>query len=96
MAVKTKKNKMVKGSTTLIKPDGLQSDQAHKYFNLQRIISDTGIQNDKLYNNMKGAYNSLTKDERKQIATCLMGPVKNIFERLGMVVSFSKLPDNGS
>jgi hypothetical protein len=91
MAVKTtKKKKMVKG-TTIVKPEDI--DEAHKYFNLQRVISDTRIQSDKVYNNMKGAYNSLSGDERKQIATCLMGPVVNLFKRLGMQVSFSKLQE---
>lgn len=82
---------MIKGSTQAKKPDG-----PHKFFNLQKIIEATQIQPDKVYNNFKGVYSSLTNEERKQIATALMMPVQKIFEGLGMVVSFSKLPENGN
>jgi hypothetical protein len=90
MAVKTKKKvvkkRRFKASDTI---DPVKD--AHKYFNLQKVIEQTCIQPDKIYNNMKGLYNSLTLEERKQIATCLMIPVANIFERLGMKVTFSPL-----
>lgn len=66
---------------------------AHKYFNLQMILKTTRLNPDKVYNNFKGAYNSLSPEEKKQIATALMIPTKEMFARLGMDVSFSKLAD---
>lgn len=90
-----KKKKMIKGSVRAAAPDALNEADAHKFFNLQRVIEATRIQPDKIYNNMKGVYSSLSPEEHKQIATCLMSPVRNFFARLGMHVSFSKLPDNG-
>lgn len=89
MTIKGKE--VIKGTLQLLQNKEETDEVGHKFFNLQKIIKVTGIQNDKVYNNFKGAYNSLTDAEKKQIATCLMGPVKNIFERLGMAVSFSKL-----
>jgi len=79
--------KVVKGTEPKID----DPTEIRKYFNLQKVIAVTGVQGDKIYNNMKGAYNSLTQDEKKRIATCMMVPVKVFFEKLGMAVSFSRL-----
>lgn len=68
---------------------------SHKFFNLQRIVSSTGIQQDKIYNNMKGHYDSLSAEEKKRIATVLMIPIRDMFKRLGMGVKFHKLGPNG-
>jgi hypothetical protein len=85
-----KSKEVIKGTLELLKQREDDADEVgHKFFNLQKIIKVTGIQPDKVYNNFKDKYNSLTIDEKKQIATCLMLPVKNVFERLGMVVSFA-------
>jgi hypothetical protein len=65
---------------------------AHKFFNLQRVITETKIDQDKVYNNFKGEYKSLSPEEGKQIATCLMRPVQDIFARLGMRVKFEPMP----
>lgn len=86
--VKSSKKRMVKGSTRL---KSEEDNRPHKYFNLQKVIEQTRLNSDKVYNNFKGLYSSLNDEERKQIATCLMGPTKAMFERLGMSVSFSKL-----
>lgn len=84
----TTKSKMIKGSAPV---KGENEDR--KYFNLQKLSLDTGISQDKLYNNMKGIYDSLTDAEKKAIAVCLMGPVKNFYGRLGMIVTFNKAPE---
>jgi len=98
MTTKTKKKKPAKtAKITRVKPDeALDARAAHKFFNLQSIIEVTHIQEDKVYNNFKGAYNSLTPEEKKRIATCLMIPIVSVFERLGMKVTFSKLDTNGA
>jgi hypothetical protein len=89
-----KSKEVIKGTLELLRNREDEADEVgHKFFNLQKIIKVTGIQPDKVYNNFKDKYNSLTDAEKKQIATCLMLPVKNVFERLGMSVSFSKLPE---
>lgn len=81
---------MVKGPTKMIKVEDTTTDDDRRYFNLQKVANTTKIQQDKIYNNFKGMYTSLTAEEKKQIATCLMGPVKKMFESLGMSVSFFK------
>jgi hypothetical protein len=90
MTTRTKKKKPAKISR-LKAEDALDARAAHKFFNLQSIIEVTGIQEDKVYNNFKGVYNSFTPEEKKRIATCLMIPAVSVFERLGMKLTFSKL-----
>lgn len=95
MATKTKKKKQA-GLADLLDREFEKAGRApHKFFNLQSIIEVTGIQTDKVYNNFKGVYNSLTPDEKKRIATCLMIPTASVFETLGMKVTFAKLEANG-
>lgn len=93
MTTKTKKKKPK--ITRLKAEDALTAKAAHKFFNLQSIIEVTKIQEDKVYNNFKGVYNSFTNEEKKRIATCLMIPTVTVFESLGMRVTFSKLESNG-
>jgi len=95
MTTRSKKKKPAKISR-LKAEDALDARAAHKFFNLQSIIEVTGIQEDKVYNNFKGVYNSFTPEEKKRIATCLMIPAVSVFERLGMKVTFSKLDQNGA
>lgn len=85
----TSENKMIKGSAIASE---VTVEDSHKFFNLQKIIATTRIQQDKLYNNMKGSYDSLTTEEKKRVATCLMIPVRDMFARLGMSVSFQPIP----
>jgi len=94
MTTRSKKKKPAK-ITRLKAEDALNAKAAHKFFNLQSVIEVTGIQEDKVYNNFKGVYNSFTPEEKKRIATCLMIPTVSLFERLGMKVTFSKLDING-
>jgi hypothetical protein len=94
MTTRSKKKKPAK-ITRLKAEDALNAKAAHKFFNLQSIIEVTGIQEDKVYNNFKGVYNSFTNEEKKRIATCLMIPTVSVFERLGMKLTFSKLDQNG-
>jgi hypothetical protein len=90
MTIKSKE--VIKGTLQLLQNKEETDEVGHKFFNLQKIIKVTGIQSDKVYNNFKDKYNSLTTSEKKQIATCLMLPIKDVFERLGMAVTFSPLP----
>jgi hypothetical protein len=95
------KNKAVKRSLKAIKKrrisDGEKMEEAeqkpYKFFNLKRAAVATGIDQYKVYNNFKGEYTSLTPEENKRIATALMMPTREVFARLGMIVSFTKIPD---
>lgn len=64
--------------------DGL--DQYYKFFNLKRIADMLPMQADKIYNNFKKAYDSLTQDDCKRIAGLLTPSVKKLYDRLGYTV----------
>lgn len=61
-----------------------------KYFNINLLSRETGIQSDKIYNNLKGHYNSFNETDRKEIVNELSPRVKKLFERLGYKVVISK------
>jgi hypothetical protein len=77
---------MAKNKTSAITP-------AHKYINFKRVIDDTGIQQDKVYNNLKGEYHSFTPEENKKIFEALSTSVKEVFKNLGYAVNFSRIKD---
>jgi hypothetical protein len=63
-------------------------DQFYKFFNLKKVSDLTRIQPDKIYNNMRGDYNSLSSSDTSSIAKILIPNVKKFFERLGYEVTF--------
>lgn len=68
-----------------------QMDRPYKFINFKRVIDATGLNQDKVYNNLKGEYHSLTSEERDKIADVLIPNLKKVFETLGYVVRFEKL-----
>jgi hypothetical protein len=62
---------------------------AHKYFNMKLVSTITGINQDKIYNNLKGEYDSFTDQDKKQIAAALIPAVKSFFKLLGYAVEFT-------
>lgn len=58
-----------------------------KYFNLKRISDKLKIHPDKLYNNFKGLYNSLSKKECDNIAKLLTPQVESFFDRIGYTIT---------
>jgi hypothetical protein len=65
-------------------------DKFYKFFNFKRVIDQTGIQQDKLYNNLKNEYHSLTDEDKKNIANVLMPPIKQLIKMLGYAVEFNR------
>lgn len=78
------KKKMIKGT----QPIGPENPT--RFLNIMKVAGLTKIDKDKIYNNLKGRYNTLTPAEKKQIATLLMMPLDSMFKRLGMQISFTK------
>jgi hypothetical protein len=62
----------------------------YKFLNVNRISDATGINSDKIYNNMKGFYDSLGPKEKKVIATTLFGHVQTFFKKLGYTISIAR------
>lgn len=60
-------------------------------FKFHKISEVTGIQRDKLYNNLKGYYDSLNSTDKKTIFDLLAPHVKKLFEYLGYSVEFTKM-----
>lgn len=78
----TPDNEMIKGSDTRVR-------DCHKFFNIKRVSTVTKIDDDKLYNNLNGKYNSLTSEEIQLIKDALKGPVTEFYRILGIQISFS-------
>lgn len=61
-----------------------------KFFNLKKISDCLVIHPDKMYNNFKGLYHSLSPNDCDNIAILLMPQVEKFFDRIGYTVSFKK------
>lgn len=79
-----------KGLAALLDQPADTVDKFYKFFNFKRVIDRTGIQQDKLYNNLKNEYHSLTDEDKKNIASVLMPPIKQLFKMLGYAVEFTR------
>jgi hypothetical protein len=62
-----------------------------KIINLKRVSDTTGINRDKLYNNFRGLYSSLTPDDNKKVVDTITPGFKKILKRLGYAVKIEKL-----
>lgn len=78
------------GLSELLKTTRETPESFHKFFNLKRIADTTGINLDKIYNNMNELYNSLSKEDRKRIADALAPNVVKLFSKLGYDVVIKK------
>jgi hypothetical protein len=87
----TKQPKPSNGLSVLIaREQETAVDKFFKFFNLKKVSDITGIQPDKIYNNMREDYDSLTPADCKQIAEVLKPNVVKLFQKLGYKVTFSK------
>lgn len=66
------------------------SQLPHKFFNMKKVIDLSGINQDKVYNNLKGEYNSLSPEEKNKMASILTAPVKSFFKNLGYACEITK------
>lgn len=66
------------------------ANDLHKFFNFKRISVATGIQPDKIYNKLNKRYDSWTDEDKKKIFTVLKPAVLDVFEKLGIEVTFKK------
>ena len=57
-----------------------------KTINLNRIARESGIDYQKIVNNLNGKYNSLTRREKIRIAKAIYTSVKPILKRLGIQI----------
>jgi hypothetical protein len=64
-----------------------------KFFNLKKISDKLKIQPDKLYNNFKGLYDSLSPKDCENIANLMIPHTEKLFERIGYSVTFKKRRD---
>lgn len=89
MTTVTKKQRP--GLSAILNQSKDDQDTSHKFFNLKKVIDLTKIQPDKIYNNMRGDYDSLTLQDRKNIAAVLIPNVKKFFEKLGYLVTITPI-----
>lgn len=59
------------------------SDKPYKYVNFKKVIDETGLNQDKVYNNLKGEYSSLTPADIKKIIDVLVPNLKQVFNNFG-------------
>lgn len=87
------KSRIGRGLAALLedKPRG-NEDMPHKFINFKKIIDLTGINQDKLYNNLKGEYSSLTDEEIKKIVDVLFPKLVRVFKRFGYILDLKRLP----
>lgn len=64
-----------------------------KFFNLKKIADELGIHPDKLYNNFRGLYVSLTDADKRRVANLLKDKLTKLFEHLGYTVVITKIED---
>jgi hypothetical protein len=89
MATQTKTKAPKKTGLAALLGNRVESgDPFYKFFNLKKVSDLTQIQPDKIYNNMRGDYNSLSAADTSSIAKILIPNVKKFFERLGYEVTF--------
>ena len=59
------------------------SDKPYKYVNFKKVIDETGLNQDKVYNNLKDEYDSLTPADKKKIIDVLFPNLKQVFNNFG-------------
>jgi len=74
--------------------NGLQADKPYKIINFKKVIDETGLNQDKVYNNLKGEYNSFTEEDIKKIVGALVPRITEVFKSLGYVIRFEKAKTN--
>lgn len=57
-----------------------------KLINWAYVIKETGIDRNKVYNNAKGVYNSLTDKEVNLIIDKVYAPIKEFFTKFGIAI----------
>ena len=68
-----------------------KGDKAYKIINFKKVIDETGLNQDKVYNNLKGEYNSFNEDDIKKIVNALVPKLTDVFKTLGYAIRFEKL-----
>jgi len=68
----------------------------YKFINFKKVIDQTGLNQDKVYNNLKGEYNSFTDEDVKKIVSVLVPNITEVFKTLGYAVRFEKSKNNRS
>lgn len=66
----------------------------YKFINVSRVAEVTNINSDKIYNNMKGFYDSMEPGEKQAIVETLVPNISKFFEKLGYTVSFKRASRN--
>lgn len=69
-------------------------DKAYKIINFKKVIDETGLNQDKVYNNLKGEYHSFTDEDIKKIVSVLVPNITEVFKTLGYAVRFEKHKNN--
>ena len=59
------------------------SDKPYRYVNFKKVIDETGLNQDKVYNNLKDEYDSLTPADKKKIIDVLFPNLKQVFNNFG-------------
>lgn len=67
-----------------------EKDQFFRYFNIKKISDQTGIQPDKIYNNLKQFYDSLTPEDKRVIVKLMSPKVIEFFSVMGYEVDIKK------
>lgn len=62
----------------------------YKFFNLKKICEEIGFQTDKMYNNLRGKYNSFKQADKNRIANVLKPNVIEMFSVLGYDVVITR------
>lgn len=68
-------------------------DKSKKFFkiiNVNRLADLSGIKNYHLYNNLKGAYNSLTNVQKTQIVNALKVELDKLMDLLGYEIHINR------
>lgn len=68
----------------------MASQEYYKFFNLKKLSDILKIQPDKLYNNFKALYFSLSPKECENIVSVLRPQCEKFFSRLGYSIRITK------
>lgn len=71
-------------------------DKPYKIINFKKVIDETGLNQDKVYNNLKGEYSSFTDEDIKKIVNVLVPKLTDVFKTLGYDLRFEKHKNNRS
>lgn len=67
------------------------SDKPYKFINWKKVSDETGINQDKLYNNVKGEYHSLSPADCEKISGTVTANLSEVFRYLGYEISVKKM-----